>query len=264
MTAGLDERRTDLLLQFILITAAKQEDWHDRELGPIHLLKYAYIADLAFAERNAGQTFTGAAWQFYHFGPWQSEIHNRIEGALSRLNAHQKRFPSRYEGDFVRYALSGDPDIVLLRLIENEIPLGVAGTVESAMHEFGADTASLLQHVYLTRPMLRAAPGEVLDLSPEPVATEESGVTVSDPMTKAQRRRRTAVIKELKSQVRKRLDARRKIREARPAPRYDEVFEAGTNWLDSLAGEPIRPVEGEMTIDPNVWKSPHRTEPDVP
>lgn len=104
VSAGLDARRTDLLLQYILIAAAQEDDWRDRELGPIHFLKYAYLGDLAYAERHNGETYTGAEWQFYHFGPWQAQVHDRIEPALAAISAERKMLPSaRYE-DFVRFS----------------------------------------------------------------------------------------------------------------------------------------------------------------
>ena len=74
-----DQRRIDLLLQYALVRAAQEDDWRDRELGPIHLLKYAYLADCAYAERHDGQMFTGVEWRFYHFGPRQPVIHDRSE-----------------------------------------------------------------------------------------------------------------------------------------------------------------------------------------
>lgn len=46
-------------------------------------------------------------------------------------------------------------------------------------------------------------------------------------------------------------------------PRYDEVFFEGVRWLDSLAGEPVEPQEGEITFSKTIWKSPARTVPDV-
>lgn len=45
----MDINKVDLLLKYIL-TAAGQEDSGHREVGPIHLVKYVYLADLAFAE----------------------------------------------------------------------------------------------------------------------------------------------------------------------------------------------------------------------
>jgi glycosyltransferase involved in cell wall biosynthesis len=33
---------------------------------------------------------------------------------------------------------------------------------------------------------------------------------------------------------------------ANPPPRYDDVFAAGSEWLESLAGEPVRPLQGTL------------------
>lgn len=260
----MDTQRTDLLLQFILLTAAHADEWRDRELGPIHLLKYAYLADLAFAERHDGATFTGTAWQFYHFGPWQAEVHNRIEPALIAIGATVKQIPSRYEGDFVRYVADRDNfDESALDRTKRELPLGVVGAVESAFRQHGSDTSSLLHHVYLTRPMLRAAPGELLVLAEEPRTVSEPSAVPAQ-ASKREQRARAEAIKTLKARVQERLRERIADHAATPPPRYDEVFVAGTNWLDSLAGEPLRPQKGELQMDESIWKSSQRTEPDVP
>jgi len=50
----MDIKRVDLLLKYIL-TAAGQEDLGQQELGPIHLIKYVYLADLIFAEKHGGK-----------------------------------------------------------------------------------------------------------------------------------------------------------------------------------------------------------------
>ena len=42
----MDIKKVDLLLKYIL-AAAGQEDPGHREVGPIHLIKYVYSADLA-------------------------------------------------------------------------------------------------------------------------------------------------------------------------------------------------------------------------
>lgn len=261
--ASHDQGRTDLLLQFILATAAQEDDWRSRELGPIHLLKYAYLADLAYAERHEETSFTGATWQFYHFGPWQAEVFARIEPALAAIHANAKKIPSRYEGDFVRYSVAhGDAHAVAARA-EKDLPLGVIGTVQRAVHEFGADTASLLRHTYLTYPMLHAAPGENLILAKEEKVTYAAPTSASASLTKSQQRRRGESLKALKERVRQRLDDQKRRGVSR-APRYDEVFDAGSAWLDSLAGETVQPTGGEVTVHPDVWNSAQRTEPDVP
>jgi hypothetical protein len=42
------------LLKYIL-AAAGQEDPGQCEVGPIHLIKYVYLADLIFAEKHGGK-----------------------------------------------------------------------------------------------------------------------------------------------------------------------------------------------------------------
>jgi hypothetical protein len=262
--ASLDEGRTDLLIQFILATAAQEDDWRSRELGPIHLLKYTYLADLAYAERHQGTSFTGATWQFYHFGPWQPEVFERIEPALAAIHANTKKIPSRYEGDFVRYSVADEDAHTVKARAERDLPVGVVGTIQHAVHEFGSDTASLLRHTYLTYPMLHAAPGENLILARETRETYAASTSAAASLSKSQQRRRAESLKALKERVRQRLGERQRRTHVSPAPRYDAVFDEGSAWLDSLAGEPVQQTEGEVTVHPDIWKSPQRTEPDVP
>ena len=84
-------------------------------------------------------------------------------------------------------------------------------------------------------------------------------------LTAKQRREKKAILSALREKVRGRL-AQPAAAQAgvSPAPRYDELFSAGTEWLDVLAGEPVEDIEGELTVSPEVWKSPTRTDPDVP
>jgi hypothetical protein len=267
VTAGL-ERRTDLLLQYILIAAAQEDDWRDRELGPIHFLKYAYLGDLAYAQRRGGESYTGAEWQFYHFGPWQAEIHDRIEPAVAAISAERKVSRSSRSDDFVRFTVQLGPELERLReQIETELPLTVSGAVRAAVHEFGANTAALLRHVYLTTPMISAAPGEKLVLTPLPQtgAQVESTRAGDHDRTASQRKRRKEGLSALKQRVQERLSHRVAVAQhVSPAPRYDAVFAAGTEWLDALSGDPVQDVSGELIVSPDVWKSPTRTEPDVP
>ena len=48
-------KNVHLLLKYILL-AAGQEDPGNRELGPIHLIKYVYLADLIFPEKILAKT----------------------------------------------------------------------------------------------------------------------------------------------------------------------------------------------------------------
>ena len=47
----MEINKVDLLLKYILASSG-QEDYGNREVGPIYLIKYVYSADLAFAEKH--------------------------------------------------------------------------------------------------------------------------------------------------------------------------------------------------------------------
>jgi len=82
-----------------------------------------------------------------------------------------------------------------------------------------------------------------------------------------QGRAKTLELEQRKAEFQRRLRAQREkekqLRPASPPPRYDEVFFEGTEALDRLAGKPIETQEGEAVLDPGVWKSPTRGEPDA-
>ena len=90
--------RIDLLLQYALLVAGEEDEFFDRQLGPIHLIKYVYLADLAYAKRNAGETFTGMAiGGSTSLAPWYQTVNERIEPALCAISAAKQTFPSDYD-----------------------------------------------------------------------------------------------------------------------------------------------------------------------
>jgi hypothetical protein len=263
----MDSRRVDLLLKYALAVAG-QEDQGYRELGPIHLLKYAYLADLCYAETHGGQTFSGALWRFYHFGPWTESVYERIQPVVQSIGAVERRFSVPGYDDGVRWSLS---DEHLLDALEREVPWEVSRCLKKAVHEYGSDTHALLHYVYATRPMRRAAPGELLDFSPDSVdiaadiTTQVSSPAPARVPSKAETKRKELAARELRCRVQRRLEERaRALRAPTPPPRYDAVFDDGQNWLDGLAGEPIQEESGELTFSDEIWKSRGRSESGLP
>lgn len=254
-----DPSRVDSLLQFILAVAGQQDEPRDRELGPIHLLKYAYLADLAYAEIQGGETFTGAKWQFYDFGPWNPLLLDRIEPAAAGVGAERKVVHGARYGEFTRYSLQ---DAQLLDRLDHRFPGSVVSAVRWAVREFGSDTPALLRHVYMTRPMLRAAPGDYLTFEPRDadVVAEPPGPQSGDELRKVARQRRK-IAEHLRAEVRRRLAERPGTTAVpSPAPRYDDVFFDGVAWLDEQAGESLPLSEGELVFSPDIWKSRGRSE----
>lgn len=261
----LNSERLTKLFQHILATAALNEDFTQRQLGPIHFIKYAYLADLAFAERNSGQSFTGADWRFYHFGPWSEQIFSQIEPALVHLGAERLQIRSPYADDFVRYRLNREEAQHLASDAENALPFTVANAVARAVHEHGSDTADLLRRVYLTGPMLSARPGEHLDLSTvaKPKDVPTTPVVTAPGLSKSQRKARSALVERARVEMAKRFLNRTRGNAPTPPPRYDEVFAEGTALLDKMAGEPPEKSSGELRFDDSIWTSDQRREPGI-
>ena len=265
----MDSLKTDFLLRYALAVAAQNDEYTDRQLGPIHLIKYVYLADLAYAKTHAGQSFADVEWRFHNFGPWSLEVFNRIDPALSAIGATRKEVSHpKYEDDFVRWMLDDDD---LAKEIASSLPYSVSLAIQHAVRTFGSDTSSLLNHVYLTKPMLKAAPEEVLDLTLEIDVDEsyrestEKTPAVSLSRKKKQERKRK--LQDLRALIRERLDERDRNPElvaTDPPPQYDEVFQEGLACLNMEAGHPLEAREEQAAFSDEVWKSRARYDPELP
>ncbi len=254
--------RVDLVLRFAL-AAAGQEDPGQQELGPIHLLKYVYLADLAYAERHDGETYTGTPWTFYRFGPWAVDVLGRIESVTESVHAQRRVFAGRDAEERVRFKVLDDH---LFAETARDLPPEIVSAVRRAVHEYGDDTGGLLSYVYRTDPMLRAVPGELLHFAAAPAAETAAPPAEPEAPTAKVRRARKEAVRQARVEMQERLAARRRERAAVVVvqPRYDEVFEEGVRWLDSLAGEPVPTLEGGATFSDDIWTSPTRAGRDVP
>ncbi len=261
--------RIDQLIQFALLTAGQEDEYIDRWLGPIHLVKYVYLADLAFARTNDGQTFTGIPWIFHNYGPWEYSCFERIEPALAAINAEKKVIHSqRFEDDYNRWCIR---DSRLHDELQLKLPIGIAGAITKFVHQFGTDTNGLLHYVYKTLPMISAAPGETLDFTKELSAIKAPTADIDDScvLTTRQMKKRKAALRNIKSGLRAILDKRKQERVSPPSapafapPRYDEVFLQGLEDLDRMAGSP--PDEGtyKVIFSDDIWKSKSRFDPEL-
>ncbi len=261
----MDSNKIDILLKFTL-AAAGEEDFDNRQLGAIHLIKYVYLADLAYAKRHEGKTFTGVQWKFHHFGPWAPEVYDRINPVIAETGALEKRYSHpQYEDDFVRYTLT---DESLFNRLERELPFEIVSAIKHGIRKFGSDTQGLLDYVYKTKPMLKAAPEEFLSfesVSENKLTNDNSDESEACLSAKAKKKREEK-IKALRKKFKEKLAQKRdskKLVSPTTKPRYDEVFFEGTKWLDSLTGTPVKEEAGLLSISEEFWKSPARFDPDV-
>jgi len=262
--------KIDKLIQFVLLTAGQEDEYIDRWLGPIHLVKFVYLADLAHARANEGRTYTGLPWIFHSYGPWDLSCFKRIESALAAIDAEKKVISShQFEEDYHRWYIR---DSRLHDQLQEHLPISVTGAIAKFVHQFGTDTNGLLHYVYRTRPMINATPGERLDFTNEieviktsPPDTEADACK----LTARQVKKRKEALRKIKSGLRAMLDKRRKeetSRTAQPAfapPRYDEIYLKGLEDLDRMAGP--TPEEGTYRVifSDDVWKSKARFDPEL-
>jgi hypothetical protein len=259
----MDSKKVERLIQFALIVASEEDDSFSQQLGAIHLLKYVYLADLAYAERN-GQSYTGVQWCFHHFGPWSVEVYKQIEPALHAIGAIKNNYPSKYEDDTVRWILKEKS--YRAEEIEREVDFLPRQAVKKFVHQFGSDTESLLKYVYLTKPMLTAAPEEILNIEQVVISSSRAEIDKKN----GDKSKKIMISNNKQNQIRQNIQLRlveekkrRAMKNLSPAPRYDDVFLQGQEWLDSLAGEPIQQSQGELHFSSDIWKSKSRFDPDV-
>jgi len=261
----MDNSKIDKILQYALLVAGDEDDFRDRQLGPIHLIKYVYLADLAYAKTHKGETFTGVNWQFYKFGPWSQAVNKRIEPALLSIGAEKLTFPSDYDDkdDWVRWKPVGNDQQLS---IERELPFEITSSVRRFVHKYGQATPDLLSYVYSTEPMLLAAPNEFLDFRCLAQKQGKNYEKHSPPLSKKKQKLLKSKIRNLKLKSKQKLNEKKKHVLVSPviSPRYDDVFFDGIEWLDSLAGAPIEQGEKEAVFSNAIWKSPARSGENVP
>lgn len=255
----MNKNNLHILLQYILLCARQNEEKWDWDLGPIHFIKYVYLADLDYAKKHSGQTFTGIDWVFYNFGPWSTVVHEEIPVALLEIGAHLETLPSDYSGDYQRWSFCSDDSDDLYEELGRKIPSSIKFSLSSLVRKYGKVTPDLLDCVYNTKPMLNAAPNDHLDFSTvieEPYEKEEF-VSAMEKLSARKTKKLKERIKELKEAKlqRENQQPERRMVQSKMPPVDDGVLEAGLKWLDSLAGAPLPSGYYEVKIDESVWKS---------
>lgn len=266
----MDTERVDNLIAYALAVAGS-EDPPRPELGPIHLIKYVYLADLHFAERHDSHTFTGSVWRFYKYGPWDAEVWKRVDPVIDNVRAYRKKIASKYGDDYERYILSSDACDSVLKRLDMKLPWEVTSTIRKFVHSFGSDTTGLLHAVYRTSPMLHASPGETLEFPARVIKETQPDSNVipqrsAAALSKKQTKKREAAMSDLQTRIQASLAANRHASEVNSSyrpPRFDDVFQRGQEWMNDLDGAQIQPADGVLTIDGSLWKSPSRHDPDL-
>ena len=246
------------MVAYALAVAGEADDYRDRELGPIHLLKYLYLGDLGFAEENGARTFSEVPWQFYKFGPWSAELYEYLPHATNAAGARTRHLQSPYREDTVRWSL---PESSSANELALPLPSSVARAIRESVKAHHNDTYSLLHFVYRTSPMLTAAPGELLVFQAKP---ESSKNTIEDEPEALKIISKTQ-LKKITERVRSLLaDRRAHSKTISPKITYDADYFEILDLLEKEAGEPLEQASGVLEFTNAVWKSEARRGSEVP
>lgn len=253
--------KIDIIYQYSLLLAGDMGDFRTRRLGPIHLLKYLYLADCAFSKRNEGNSFSGIIWTFHNFGPWNVQAHERIQHSMKSIGAEIFKFASDYsDDDYFRFELE---DSARMAQLEALLPPVVTRELKKNVKLYSCDTPELLEHVYRTEPMLNAAPGEILEFyhaleqEQRPTREEFKQNSVELAFSNKKKKKINQGVSELKNRLAL-SSGRKKLVDPSPEVSYDDVFFAGVEMLEDFEMPRFEKAHLTVEFEQSVWKSKTR------
>ena len=260
----VNTQRIDALLACIFLDALKSEDFTERSLGPIHFIKYIYLADLAYSEKHNGKIYTEIPWKFYHFGPWDAELWRSIAPSLNASGAVAENFPSDFsDTGYTRWTIQSREKITS---VAQGLTIELRGVLSWAVKKFANHTPELLNYVYNTPPMLRAAPQEFLDFAPSGWSFNDDTFSQKKKiaLTARQEKKITAWKKESALLLRNKIAEKRAQRSSCapvPPPKYDSIYFEGLAALDAEMSSPLPEGKIKIFVQNDVWKSKARYDP---
>jgi len=261
--------RITQIIQFAL-AKARREDFGIGDLGVIHLLKVLYLADLAYAQTHAGETYTDIQWVFHNFGPWSKDAWGHTVDVLEapEIEPHTQ-IASSFERKTYRFRDEREGDEVFFSL-ERSLPPEVSQAVGAAVHEYGSDTKGLLHYVYNTAPMRATVPGDRIDFT----GLDDMGLTqarapqMTAPTLSITQQKKADHAKAL---LRESIAAKAAARQAAriiPLPTLNEkelaALEELTRILSEDEDQAPTNLHGELVFSPEFWRSDFRREHGLP
>lgn len=254
----IDSKKIEQLLQYIL-SVSSSADGFDKELNRIQLIKYVYLVDLDYAYHNEGKTYSGIDWQFYHYGPWNTDLFKKIDPALISAGATKKVEPTIYKKDSIKYFFKKEQSLDNMGF---KIDLRVQGSVQHYFRVFGNDTSRLLAFVYNTKPMLHASPNQNLDFK---VCMKGETFVQTDvkakELTIRQRKKLKQKTQKLRQKIRQKIELKKKRKSLlkAPEPRYDEVYLNGIAVIENdIDSSELNLLSGFSSVKEDVWDSEMR------
>ncbi|MCI5148031.1 MAG: hypothetical protein D3916_01250 [Candidatus Electrothrix sp. MAN1_4] len=256
----MNTQRIENLIKYMLAVASQNEDWKRCELGPIHIIKYLYLADMYYAKESDGDTYTGIDWEFYHFGPWNLPLYkDEIPNAVKNISAIERTFPSQYTNDAVRWSIKDvHPDEVTRAL-----PIKIYPLLNRDIKRFSSDTYDLLHYVYVTPPITNARPGEKLQFRSVVIPKKDKVEPLEKKTTTREKKKRKERILSIREKIKQRKENKKTI--IPTPPRYDEVFFNGVMEMnDDFSLKEIENHKGILQVSQSAWSKEWRKDRDLP
>jgi hypothetical protein len=235
----------DNLVKYILACASFSDNFRSRNLKKIHIIKYIYLADLFYAERN-GETYTHTNWKFYHYGPWEEDLSNDIVKSLIRIGA--KEYSTKNDNyEFESYSRNVQDEE--FEEIESKIPAPIH-RLEREIKSLSNNTDEILHRVYQTEPMLNTKPNEIINFQ----KINQDGKNTNEEIKFNKTKKELASIKERAKEI-----MNKKMAQTKKASRgiYDQLYFDAMHAIDSSTGIDSD-VKINLHIDDSIWKSEWR------
>lgn len=156
----MDITKVTTLVQALLNFAQEQGS---SGLTITSLTKLIYLADVYYARKNNGETYSGTEWKFHHFGPYSFQLSETIEKKIP--NVQVEAGETRDQGhSFKLIKLSDYAKTATME--DTKLGIGITSALQSNVKNFSGNLNSLLEYVYFhTEPMEGATPGDKLDFT---------------------------------------------------------------------------------------------------
>ncbi len=193
------------------------------------LMKYLYLLDFYTAEDTQGNTWTGAAWRFHHFGPYAQALADDID-LLAGKSLIQEVSGGGASKDYTLYSIGEWSAAKTLAALG--FSSYVRDRIANDIRRFANNLPSLLDKVYFrTEPMSEARPGEMLDFS----GCERLEFSSVKPikMNPIDQKAASTLLKRLQERVAKRKRSGSKVVWEGP---FDEIY---SRAVAELTGDPL-------------------------
>lgn len=218
------------ILTQALLNFAKEQGFGGLTLTT--LTKLIYLADVYYARKNNGETFSGADWKFHHFGPYSYQLSEAIEKKIKGVQVEAGE--TRDQGHAFKLIKFSDYGKTAT-MQDTNLGIGITSTIQSDLKKFNGNLNALLEHVYFhTEPMEGATPGDKLDFSKcEVLNFKDFKAIPSKDKTPDKIKKGKALLAALKAKR----EGKQSILERYTPPKYDEHYNQSHTLIDMTEDE---------------------------